>query len=413
MASARSDSLAASPTARGGARVPLELDDLAVFGGRAAFAEPLHVGRPNIGDRSQLHERIDGALDRRWLANDGPLVAEFERRVAELMDVEFCVATASATAGLQLVARALGLTGEVVMPSFTFIGTAHALAWLGITPVFADIDARTHNVDPAAVERMLSPRTSAIVGVHVWGRPCDVEALEELAARHDLALVFDAAHALGCTHRGRPVGRSGRAEVFSFHATKVAGAGEGGVVTTNDPELADSVRLMRNFGFTGYDRVTGLGTNAKMNELSAALGLTSLDALDRFIAVNRRNHLRYAQELRDVPGLTLVEHPPHESHNYHYVVIEVEEPMLREDLVTVLHAERVLVRRYFAPACHRLEPYLADAPRLPVTEALSARVLALPTGTSITEEDIARVCAIIRLASARGDELHQLLQAQA
>ena len=123
------------------------------------------------------------------------------------------------------------------MPSFTFIGTAHALAWLGIAPVFADIDARTHNVDPAAVERRLSPRTSAIVGVHLWGRPCDVEALEELASRHDLALVFDAAHALGCTHQGKPVGRSGSAEVFSFHATKVASAGEGGAVTTNDPQL--------------------------------------------------------------------------------------------------------------------------------------------------------------------------------
>jgi dTDP-4-amino-4,6-dideoxygalactose transaminase len=413
MGSARSDSIAVSPAGRGGARLPRDLDDLAVLGGPTAFAEPLHVGRPNIGDRAQLHERIEGALDRRWLANDGPLVAEFERRVADLMDVEHCIATASATAGLQLVARALGLTGEIVMPSFTFIGTAHALAWLGITPVFADIDVHTHNVDPAAVEQMLSSRTSAILGVHLWGRPCDVEALEELATRHNLALVFDAAHALGCTHQGRPVGRSGRAEVFSFHATKVASAAEGGAVTTNDPELARTVRLMRNFGFTGYDRVTGLGTNAKMNELSAALGLTSLDALDRFVAVNRRNHLRYAQELRDVPGVTLVAHPPQESHNYHYAVIEVEEPMLREDLVTVLHAERVLVRRYFSPGCHRLEPYVAGAARLPATEALCARVLALPTGTAVTEDDIATICAIIRLAVERGDELHQLLQAHA
>jgi dTDP-4-amino-4,6-dideoxygalactose transaminase len=410
MGSARSDLVAASPSGRNGGRAPRHLDELAVLGGTAAFAEPLHVGRPNIGDRAQLHERIDGALDRRWLANDGPLVAEFERRVAELMDVEYCVATASATAGLQLVARALDLTGEVVMPSFTFVGTAHALAWLGIAPVFADIDVGTHNLDPAAVERMLSPRTSAIVGVHLWGRPCDVDALEEIANRHNLALVFDAAHALGCTHQGKPLGSSGRAEVFSFHATKVASAGEGGVVTTNDPELARRVRLMRNFGFTGYDRVTGLGTNAKMNELSAALGLTSLDALDRFVAVNRRNHQRYERELRDVPGVSLVQHSPPEHHNYHYVVVEVEEPALREDLVAVLHAEDVLVRRYFAPGCHRLEPYLAEATRLPVSEALCARVLALPTGTSITEDDIATICAIIRLSVARADELHRLLQ---
>jgi dTDP-4-amino-4,6-dideoxygalactose transaminase len=413
MSSAGSDSLAASPRGHTGGRAPRDLDDLAVLGGPAAFAEPLHVGRPNIGDRAQLHKRIEGALDRRWLANDGPLVAEFERRVADLMDVEYCVATASATAGLQLVARALGLTGEVVMPSFTFIGTAHALAWLGITPVFADIDPRTHNVDPAAVERMLSPRTSAIVGVHIWGRPCDVDALEELASRHNLDLVFDAAHALGCTHQGKPVGLSGRAEVFSFHATKVASAGEGGAVTTNDPELARDVRLMRNFGFTGYDQVAGVGTNAKMNELSAAMGLTSLDAFAEFVEVNRRNHDRYALELAGVPGLRLIDHAAGERHNFQYVVAEFEAPWLRDEIVTVLHAENVLVRRYFAPGCHRHKPYMADAKQLGATEALCDRVLVLPTGTSVTEDDIATICAIIRLAVSRAEELRALLQAHA
>ena len=413
MGSAGSDSLAAPPPGRTGGRAPRDLEDLAVFGAPAAFAEPLHVGRPNIGDREQLHERIEGALERRWLANDGPLVAEFERRVADLMDVEHCVATASATAGLQLVARALGLSGEVVMPSFTFIGTAHALAWLGIEPVFADIDPRTHNVEPAAVERMLSPRTSAIVGVHMWGRPCDVDALEELASRHNLALVFDAAHALGCTHHGRPVGLSGRAEVFSFHATKVASAGEGGAVTTNDPELARSVRLMRNFGFTGYDQVAGIGTNAKMNELSAAMGLTSLDAFAEFVEVNRRNHDRYALELAGVPGLRLIDHAPGERHNFQYVVAEFEEPWLRDAIMTVLHAENVLVRRYFAPGCHRHKPYTADATQLAATEALCARVLVLPTGTSITQDDIATICAIIRLAVSRAEELRALLTAHA
>ena len=232
-------------------RAPRVLEDLAVFGGPPAFTEPRHVGRPNIGSRAELFERIGGALDRGWLANDGPLVAEFERRVADLLEVDYCVATSSATVGLQLVARALGLSGEVVMPSFTFVGTADSLAWLGITPVFADIDPRTHNLDPAAAERALTSRTSAILAVHLWGCACDVDALGEIAAQHDIPLVLDAAQALGCTYRGRPIGGFGRAEVFSFHATKVAGAGEGGAVTTNDPELARRVRLMRNFGFSG------------------------------------------------------------------------------------------------------------------------------------------------------------------
>jgi dTDP-4-amino-4,6-dideoxygalactose transaminase len=395
VASARPASVTPGLTAGDRYHAPRRLEELALLGGTPAFSEPRHVGRPNIGDRAQLHERIGRALDRRWLANDGPLVAEFERRVQELVGAEHCVATASATAGLQLVAGALDLTGEIVMPSFTFVGTAHAFRWLGMTPVFADVDPQTHNLDPAQVERLMSPRTTAIVGVHLWGRPCDVAALEEIAERRGVALIFDAAHSLATTYRGTPVGGCGRAEVFSFHATKVAGAGEGGAVTTDDAELARRVRRMRNFGFTGYDRVVGIGTNAKMPELSAALGLTSLDALDRFVAVNRRNHERYARRLAGLPGVRLVEYPAPESHNYHYVVAEIDDPALREELVAVLHAENVLARRYFAPGCHRMEPYAGDGAHLPATEALAERVLVLPTGTSISGADIDTICAII------------------
>jgi dTDP-4-amino-4,6-dideoxygalactose transaminase len=412
MGSGRSVLATSSPLNTEHGHRPRDLQDLAALGGSPAFAVPLHVGRPNIGNRALLHDRIDGALDRRWLANDGPLVKEFEGRVAELAGVEHCIATASATAGLQLVARALDLSGEVVLPSFTFIGTAHALSWLGITPVFADIDPHTHTLDPRAVERAVTARTTAIVGVHVWGRPCDVDALEEIAGRYGVALVFDAAHALGCSYRRRPVGGHGNAEVLSFHATKVASAGEGGAVTTNDPELAHRVRLMRNFGFVAYDQVAGIGTNAKMSELSAAMGLTSLDAFDEFVEVNRRNQARYALELAGIPGLGLIDHAPAERHNYQYVVAEFEAPGLRDELVNVLHAENALVRRYFAPGCHRLEPYVSEAPPLPATEALCDRVLALPTGTSISEDDIATICAIIRLAVARADELRELLRAR-
>jgi dTDP-4-amino-4,6-dideoxygalactose transaminase len=371
--------------------------DLAILGGRAAFAEPRHVGRPNIGDRARLHERIEGALERRWLANDGPLVAEFERRVGELVGAEHCVATSSATVGLQLVARALDLRGEVIMPSFTFVGTAHAFKWLGLEPVFADVDRRTHNIDPASVERLITPRTSAIVGVHIWGRPCDVEALEAIAARHDLELIFDAAHALGTG-----AGSGGHAEVFSFHATKVAGAGEGGAVTSKDAELVRRVRRMRNFGFVEYDRVERVGTNGKMPELSAALGLTSLDALDEFIAVNRRNHACYASLLAGVPGVRLISYP--EPANFHYIVLEVDDPAVRDTLHDVLHAENVLARRYFAPGCHRMEPYLGS-PALAATEWLSDRLLTLPTGTAISEADIATIGSIVALVVERHEEL--------
>lgn len=403
--------LARSLSASGVARPARRLDDLAVFGGSPAFAQPRHVGRPNVGDRADLFERIEGALHRGWLANDGPLVAEFERRVAELLDVQHCVAASSATTALQLVARALGIEGEVVMPSFTFAGTAQALSWLGITPVFAEIDPATHNVDPVDVERAITSRTSAILAVHLWGRACDVDALQRIATRLGIPLVLDAAHALGCTHGGKPIGGFGRVEVFSFHATKIAGAGEGGVVATGDPDLARRIRLMRNFGFAGYDTVTEQGTNAKMPELSAALGLTSLDSLERFIAANRDNHAQYARELEDVPGLRMIDYPADERQNYHYVVAEVDDPRLRDDLVAVLHAENVLARRYFAPGCHRMQPYSRNPVRLPATEALSDRVLVLPTGTAISYADIATICAIIRVAAEHAPQLSERLAA--
>jgi dTDP-4-amino-4,6-dideoxygalactose transaminase len=331
-----------------------------------------------------------------------------------MLEVEHCVAVANGTLGLQLLAKAAGLTGEVVMPSFTFIGTAHAFAWIGLTPVFCDIDADTHTLDPAAVERAITPATSAIVGVHLWGRPCDVGALEEIAARHGLPLFFDAAHALGCSYGDRTVGGLGDAEVLSFHATKVANAAEGGAIATGDGELADRMRLMRNFGFSDYDRVAGLGVNAKMSELSAALGLASLDAFDGFVEVNRRNHERYVAELGDVGGVSVLPYEPGERHNFQYVVLELSDAVLerlpRDDLVAVLHAENVLARRYFSPGCHRQEPYRATEWSLPVTDDVSARVVVLPTGTAVGERDIATVCAIVRAAIVNGELVRERLR---
>ena len=390
-----------------------ELQDLAIFGRPPAFCEPLHVGRPNLGDRRRTLARINDALDRRWLTNGGPLVEEFERRVAELTGVEHCVAVASATAGLQLLTRAIELSGEVILPSFTFVGTAHALGWLGLAPVFCDIDPQTHNLDPDAVERAITPRTTAIVGVHLWGRACDVGVLSEVSRRHGLRLVFDAAHALACSYRGRLVGSFGDAEVFSFHATKVASTGEGGAVTTNDPELAERLRLMRNFGFTDYDTVLIPGTNAKLPELSAAIGLTSLESLPEFIDVNRRNFRRYELELLDTPGIHVIPHVDSEGSNYQYVVVEIDERgtgLARDDLITVLHTENVLARRYFHPGCHRSAPYRDLGVVLPVTEQVSGSVVTLPTGTSVEESDIVAICRIVRLAAAHGEELRRRLR---
>jgi dTDP-4-amino-4,6-dideoxygalactose transaminase len=326
----------------------------------------------------------------------------------------------NATVALEIAIRALGLTGEVIVPSFTFVATAHALQWQQITPVFCDVDRHTHNIDPARVEELVTPRTTGIIGVHLWGRPADAAALGEIAARRRLRLMFDAAHAFGCSAGGRMIGALGDAEVFSFHATKFLNSGEGGAVTTNDDELAQRMRLMRNFGFAGYDEVVYVGTNGKMNELSAAMGLTSLEAMDAFIAVNRANHAAYAAALDGIPGLTLLRYDDRERSNFQYVVVDVEEAeagLSRDELQQVLQAEQVMARRYFHPGVHRMEPYRSYFPQagrvLPETERLTRRVLTLPTGTAVDAEIIGRVCDIIRLAVQHAPQVRERLRATA
>lgn len=388
--------------------------ELAIFGGPPTFKEKLHVGRPNLGDRERLLERIGSVLDSRYFTNDGPLVRKFEKRIAEFVDVKHCIATCNATVGLEVTARAAGLAGEVIVPSLTFIATAHALEWVGLTPVFCDVDPTTHNLDPERAEALITPRTSAILGVHLWGRPCDTEALEDIARRHDLKLMFDAAHAFGCSHGGRMIGSFGDAEVFSFHATKFFNTFEGGAIVTNDDDLAEKVRRMKNFGFVEYDEVTEAGTNGKMNEICAAQGLTSLECLNEFIATNRRNYDQYREELRDVPGIYLTVYDEGDSNNYQYLVLEVDEAeagIEREDLVRVLWAENVLARRYFYPGCHRMEPYRSRKlkTKLPVTERLTERFVTLPTGTAVGEKDISEICEIIHAAVSNGCAIRQRL----
>lgn len=393
------------------------LDQLAVFGSTPAFGQKLHVGRPNIGRRDRLLERINDLLDRRWLTNSGPYVQEFEQRISDMIGVKHCIAMCNATVALEIAIRAAGLTGEVIVPSMTFIATAHALQWQQISPVFCDIDPETHNLDPTCVEKMITPRTTGIIGVHLWGRPCDVEALAEIARQRNLKLLYDAAHAFGCSYNGRMIGGFGDAEVFSFHATKFFNTLEGGAVTTNDDGLATKIRLMKNFGFAGYDNVIYIGTNGKMNEVSAAMGLTSLESLDEFIAVNHRNYKQYQRELADIPGVRLVTYNEAEKRNYQYIVLEVDEAatlVSRDQLAEILHAENIIARRYFYPGCHRMEPYRSYFPHagllLPETEKLVQRVLSLPTGTAIGPDEVSTICQIIRLVIARSGEVRERLQ---
>jgi dTDP-4-amino-4,6-dideoxygalactose transaminase len=382
-----------------------DMDRLAVLGAKPSFQEPLHVGRPNIGDREVLLRRINEMLDRRWLSNDGPLLKEFEQRIAEGVGVKHCIAMCNGTVALEIAIRGLELKGEVILPSYTFIATAHALQWQGATPIFADMDPQTYNICPETIERLITPKTTGIIGVHVWGRACDTEALEAIGRKHNLKVMYDAAHAFGCSSQGRMIGGFGACEIFSFHATKFLNSFEGGAIVTNDSALAKKVRLMRNFGFADYDRVIYEGVNGKMTEVCAAMGLTSLDAMAELISINRRNWESYRKGLQDIPGISLIQYDPTERNNYHYIVVELNPglaPLDRDELIRVLHAENILARKYFWPGCHRMEPYRSLQPEasllLPETEKIASHIFLLPTGQTVSAKTVETICGIIRTA---------------
>ena len=377
------------------------------------FGNPLHVGRPNIGKRDALLTRLSNMLDRRWLTNDGPFVRELESRCAEFIGVKHCVAVANATLGLQIAARVLEVKGKVLVPAFTFIGTAHALSWIGLEPVFCDVLPGEHTLDPEDVNQKMGPGVGAILGVHLWGRPCRVAALQRIADTHCLPLMFDAAHALGSSLHGRKVGCFGRVEVFSLHATKLINGMEGGLITTNDELVAQELRLVRNYGFVGVDQSASLGINAKMNEFSAAMALTNLEAYPDFLTHNARIRQIYADGLSDLEGVCVVPQPEEGSTKLHYFVLDItnQSPVSRDSLYAVLWAENIYARRYFRPGCHRSPPYseIDAVPNLPVTDALSARLLQLPTGQQMTEQSTRSVVQLIRFCHSRGRDLEALL----
>jgi dTDP-4-amino-4,6-dideoxygalactose transaminase len=382
------------------------LEDLAILGGQPLFKDKLHVGRPNIGNRDLLLSRINDILDRKWLTNNGIYVQEFEQRVADFVGVKHCIATCNATIALEIAIRATELKGEVIIPSFTFVATAHALQWQEITPIFCDVDPLTHNLDPRQVVQKITPRTTGILGVHLWGRPCDVEALSQIAHDRNLTLMFDASHAFGCSLKGQMVGSFGNAEVFSFHATKFLNAFEGGAIVTDSDELAAKIRLMKNFGFAGNDNVVYIGTNGKMTEVSAAMGLTGLDSISDFISANFDNYQKYKQELATIPGIKIITYDEANRCNYQYIVLELDEQKFgvsRDKLIEILSAENIMARRYFFPGCHNMEPYRSYFPHyktlLPETDNLSLKIISLPTGMSVNAEDIRKICQIISLVS--------------
>lgn len=374
--------------------------DPAVAGGDPAFPERLPLVRPTVPDPAVIAADLERIFASRLLTN-GPTVRRFEQECAERLGVAHCVAVASCTAGLMLVLKTSGLEGEIVVPSFTFAATAHAAVWNGLTPVFADIDGSTLTLSATGAARVITDRTSAILATHLYGAPCDTDALEQLARERGVRLFFDAAHAFGSLRDGVPVGRFGDAEVFSLSPTKLLVAGEGGIAATNDDELAERLRIGRDYGNPGdYDcRFTGL--NARMSEIHAAIGLASLATLDDRIA--RRNELAaaYREALASVPGITFPLLGDVDRSTFKDFTLLVEGDAFGIDavqLATALDREGIDTRRYYAPPVHATHAYRAWNPgrgALPNTEWAAARCLTLPMWEGMRDEDPLRVAAAI------------------
>jgi dTDP-4-amino-4,6-dideoxygalactose transaminase len=382
-------------------------DEPAIAGGRPAFPDGLRLVRPSIPDREKVSGALTRILDTGILTN-GPYVSELERLASDYLGVSHCVAVSSCTAGLMLVLKASGLTGEVVLPSFTFAATAHAVAWNGLRPVFADIDARSLTLDPEAALKASGIRTSAILATHTFGTPCQASALMDAADLNGIKLFFDAAHAFGSSYHGMQVGRFGHAEVFSLSPTKVLVAGEGGIISTNDDVLAERCRIGRDYANPGDYDCLFVGLNARMSEIHAAIAILSLEGLDE--RVRRRNEIAslYCEDLSDVRGISFPEVPAEYRSTFKdfTILIDAEEfGMGAEELGRVLAAEGIETRRYYSPPVHRMKAYRFAGPQndLPVTDRVSSQVLTLPLASDMIDEEIRGVArSIERIASWLG-----------
>ena len=391
------------------------IDDLAIFSGLPTFEKCIHVGRPNIGNRERFLYRVNRILDNKWLTNNGEFVKEFERRLEKYLGVKHCIAVCNGTIGLQILLKALDIKGEVIVPSFTFIATIHALKWLSIEPYFSDIEQDTHNIDPKKIQKLINHKTTAILGVHLWGRPCDIDYLSYLSIKNDIKLIFDAAHGFGSSYKGRKIGNFGDAEVFSFHATKILNTFEGGAITTNNDKLAKKIRLMKNFGFKGT--VISLGTNGKMSEISAAMGITNLESIDSYISKSQDNYSFYMSKISNIPGIKIIRNDEYKTSNCQYVTVEIDETVTkidRDQICNILQAENILVKRYFYPSCHMVEPYIYSKSRLkfelPVTEKLSKHVITLPSGTSIGQREIIKISEVLKFIVNNGEKITKKFQ---
>jgi len=358
------------------------------------------VTKPYLPSREKLDKYIDGIYEREWLTNNGPLVQELTKRLEEYLGVENLLLVSNGTLSLQIAYRTLGVSTtdrdekpEAITTPFTFIATASSLKWEGVEPVFADIDPGTWCLDPKNIEKAITPQTKAIVPVHVFGNACEVEAIDELAKKHKLKVIYDAAHAFGVNYKNESLLRHGDAATLSFHATKLFHSIEGGAIVFKRKEDLETAKKMISFGIMGTDSIEELGINAKMNEFQAAMGLCVLDEIEENLKARANVWRSYEQAFSQ--SLQLQAKPEGLEYNYAYFPVVFESESVLKQKVEQLMASGIQARRYFYPSLSEVA-CLEQSSEQVISESLSRRVLCLPLYNKLREEDYERIISVIK-----------------
>lgn len=369
------------------------------------FKEPILVTRPFMPPYEEFCEGLREIWDTQWLTNNGPVLKRFTAELGDFFETSNICLFNNGTLALQIALQGMGITGEVITTPFTFVATTHALYWNKIRPVFCDIEPETFTLDPSKVEELITPWTTAILAVHVFGRPCKLDALADIANRHHLTLIYDAAHAFGVHVNGKPIGHYGDLSMFSFHATKLYHSIEGGMLTFRDSGLTSVFDYLKNFGFKNETEVVMPGTNAKMNEMQALMGSIVLRYVTALVEKRKRIYEIYKLRLGQIPGITFSPDPePAVTHNYSYVPVLIDEQkfgMTRDELYERLKDYNIFTRRYFYPLINELACYHSILPPRPLDVAnnVAKRVLTLPTYMDLDEGDVNKMCDILILLS--------------
>ena len=374
------------------------------------FNERIYVTRPVFPTIEEVTEKLRDIWAAKWLTNNGPQHSMLERELTEFLKVPYLSLFNNGTIALIVACQSLRLSGEVITTPFTFAATPHVLSWNNITPIFCDIDAETMNIDAAQIESMITPHTTAILAVHVFGTPCDVKKIQEVADRYGLRVVYDAAHAFGVEIGGRGIGTFGDISMFSFHATKLYHTVEGGALVHGNEHLKNRIDLLKNFGIKNEEEVVMPGINGKMNEISAAIGRIMLNYVEDERQKRIRLHKIYNEELGDVEGIKIMPTCADDVKlNYQYYVIRIDEKLFgrsRDFVYEEFKKYNVYARKYFHPLCSEFTCYRqlssSSAVNLPVANVIGQQVLSLPMYGGLTEDDVRKICAILKVIRDKG-----------